>query len=80
MKENYMVCNCKQVSYANIADALENFEKFDDVLSAFKSNSLFYRLWWMPSESFGYNISNNERNNSIILKSKKSREICFFYN
>ena len=37
MKENYMVCNCKQVSYANIADALENFEKFDDVLSAFKS-------------------------------------------
>ncbi len=37
MKENYMVCNCKQVSYASIADALLNFEKFDDVLSAFNS-------------------------------------------
>lgn len=36
MKENYMVCNCKQVSYSNIADALDSFTKFDDVLSAFK--------------------------------------------
>ena len=23
MKENYMICNCMQVSYAKIADALE---------------------------------------------------------
>ena len=37
MKENYMVCNCKQVSYANIADAIENNQKFDDVLKAFES-------------------------------------------
>ena len=37
MKENYMVCNCKQVSYSNIADALDNLTKFDDVLGAFKS-------------------------------------------
>ena len=36
MKENYMVCNCKQVSYSDIADALDNSAKFDDVLSAFK--------------------------------------------
>lgn len=32
-----MVCNCMQVSYNNIADALDNFSKFDDVLTAFKS-------------------------------------------
>ena len=37
MKENYMVCNCKQVSYSNIADALHDLTKFDDVLSTFKS-------------------------------------------
>ena len=36
MKENYMVCNCKQVSYVNIADVLSNNNKFDDVLKAFK--------------------------------------------
>ena len=36
MKENYMVCNCKQVSYSDIADALRNMKKFDDVLSAFE--------------------------------------------
>lgn len=36
MVENYMVCNCMQVSYNDIADALCNLEKFDDVLSTFK--------------------------------------------
>ena len=36
MKENYMVCNCKQVSYSNIADALYKNSKFDDVLGAFE--------------------------------------------
>ena len=36
MKENYMVCNCKQVSYSDIANALDNLTKFDDVLSTFK--------------------------------------------
>ena len=36
MKENYMVCTCKQVSYANIADALDRFQQFDDVLKAFE--------------------------------------------
>ena len=35
MKENYMVCNCMQVSYSDIADALHNMKKFEDVLSAF---------------------------------------------
>ncbi|PWM72228.1 MAG: (2Fe-2S)-binding protein [Bacillota bacterium] len=35
MKENYMVCNCMQVSYNNIADALEGHGKFEDVLSLF---------------------------------------------
>ena len=35
MIENYMVCNCMQVSYNDIADALHNLTKFDDVLGAF---------------------------------------------
>lgn len=37
MVENYIVCNCKQVSYSDIANALDNLTKFDDVLSTFKS-------------------------------------------
>jgi NAD(P)H-nitrite reductase large subunit len=36
MKENYMVCNCKQVSYVDIAEALQKNNKFTDVLSAFE--------------------------------------------
>ncbi len=35
MVENYMVCNCKQVSYGDILDALHTHENFDSVLSAF---------------------------------------------
>ena len=35
MKENYMVCNCMQVSYNAIADALEGHQKFEDVLALF---------------------------------------------
>ncbi len=37
MKENYTVCNCKKVSYSDIADAIENNNKFDDVLKTFES-------------------------------------------
>lgn len=33
--ENYMICNCKQVSYFDIADALSKSEKFDDAVRAF---------------------------------------------
>ena len=36
MTENYMVCNCKQVSYADIANALDSMKSFSDVLSAFE--------------------------------------------
>lgn len=36
MKENYIVCNCKQVSYGDIADALHNHNKFEDVLDVFE--------------------------------------------
>lgn len=36
MVENYMVCNCKQVSYGAIVDALHELAKFDDVLKAFE--------------------------------------------
>ena len=36
MTENYMVCNCKQVSYWDIADELNKHSKFDDVMDAFE--------------------------------------------
>lgn len=36
MKENYTVCNCKKVSYADIADALQKMDSFEDVLAAFE--------------------------------------------
>ena len=36
MQENYMVCNCKQVSYADIANALDANKNFDSVLEAFE--------------------------------------------
>jgi NAD(P)H-nitrite reductase large subunit len=36
MKENYMVCNCKQVSYADIADALHDHTRLEDVQDVFK--------------------------------------------
>ena len=36
MQENYLVSNCKQVSYADIADALEAQKDFCSVLEAFK--------------------------------------------
>lgn len=35
MKENYMVCNCKQVSYKDIADAVEDHSSLHDVLAVF---------------------------------------------
>ena len=36
MKENYTVCNCKKVSYADIANALDTHKNFDSVLAAFE--------------------------------------------
>ena len=36
MVENYMVCNCKQVSYADIANALDAHKNFESVLEAFE--------------------------------------------
>lgn len=36
MKENYIVCNCKQVSYFDIADALHEHNKMEDVIEVFK--------------------------------------------
>ena len=35
MVENYMVCHCKQVSYADIANALDTHKNFESVLAAF---------------------------------------------
>ena len=34
---NYTVCNCMQVKYWDILDALEDAKKFDDVLGAFEA-------------------------------------------
>ena len=34
--ENQIICNCKQVSYADIEKALAQNNKFSDALSAFK--------------------------------------------
>lgn len=36
MSENYMVCHCKQVSYADIENALHQHESFHNVLEAFE--------------------------------------------
>lgn len=36
MQENYTVCNCKQVRFSDIADALDKMDSFDGVLSAFE--------------------------------------------
>ena len=37
MQENYTVCHCKQVSYADIANAIDANKNFDSVLDAFRS-------------------------------------------
>lgn len=37
MKENYMVCNCKQVSYNDIESALHTLSRLEDVLKAFEA-------------------------------------------
>ncbi len=36
MKENYMVCNCKQVRYSDIADALHQMDNMTDVMAVFE--------------------------------------------
>ena len=36
MKENYTVCNCMQVSYADIENAMQERKSFGDVLEAFE--------------------------------------------
>lgn len=35
--ENYMICNCKQVSYVDVENALHNNANFSDVEKAFDS-------------------------------------------
>ena len=36
MQANYMICNCKKVSYIDIAHALEAHTKFENVLEVFE--------------------------------------------
>lgn len=33
---NYMICNCKQVSYFDVQQALEQCKRFDDVEETFR--------------------------------------------
>lgn len=35
--ENYTICNCKQVTYFDVEDALHQSEKFEDVEKAFSA-------------------------------------------
>ena len=35
MKTNEMICNCKQVSYFDIEDAVHSMDKLDDVVKCF---------------------------------------------
>ena len=34
--ENYIICNCKQVSYKDIEQALVNHNKMEDVMEVFE--------------------------------------------
>ncbi len=36
MKENYLVCNCKQVSYADIEEAMLTHKSLGDVIAVFE--------------------------------------------
>lgn len=36
MKENITICNCKQVSYADIVKALHDHSKMEDVIKVFE--------------------------------------------
>ena len=36
MRENEMICNCKQVSYCDIEDALHQMKRFESVLQSFE--------------------------------------------
>ena len=36
MNDGSIICNCKQVSYYDVEEALHKLEKFDDVLDAFE--------------------------------------------
>ena len=36
MKENYIICNCMQVSYNDIASALEGHDKLEDAVKLFE--------------------------------------------
>lgn len=36
MVTNELICKCKQVSYADVESALDQMEKFDEVLKSFE--------------------------------------------
>ena len=53
MKENFMVCNCKQVSYADIAHVLETSNNFNDAIDAFDDVQKALRVVRLPRPPTG---------------------------
>ena len=49
--ENYTICNCKNVTYFDVAEALHNCPTFSDVekrrLMKYKNHPLLYWMRWM---------------------------------
>ena len=49
--ENYTICNCKNVTYFDVAEALHNCPTFSDVEKTFdevqKNHQLLYWMRWM---------------------------------
>lgn len=49
--ENYTICNCKNVTYFDVAEALHNSPTFSDVEKTFeevqKNHPLLYWMRWM---------------------------------
>ena len=52
---DYTICNCKKVSFFDVDDALNKFERFADLEKNFeevqKNNSLLNRLWRMSRQN-----------------------------
>ena len=61
MKENYMVCNCKQVSYSDIANALDNLINLGtrEMLNYAHSNDIAVQYWTVNNEYYVKKLAEN---------------------
>ena len=81
MKENYMICNCKKVSYFDIADALHQKENFTDVLEAFEQRMAFARETDRPrllrktAEAYIYGICEQLDKAQVIYRKELRRKL-----